>query len=100
MDIIPVIDLKGGAVVRARAGARAHYAPIETPLAPTSQPRDIVAGFLELYPFHRIYIADLDAITGAGDHAGVVAELEDTFPDIEFWVDSGISTETQAAHWL
>jgi phosphoribosylformimino-5-aminoimidazole carboxamide ribotide isomerase len=100
MDIIPVIDLKGGAVVRARAGARAHYAPIETPLAPTSQPRDIVAGFLELYPFHRIYIADLDAITGAGDHAGVVAELEDTFPDIEFWVDSGIATETQATNWL
>ncbi len=88
MDIIPVIDLKGGAVVRARAGARAHYAPIETPLAPTSRPRDIVAGFLALYPFRKIYIADLAAITRVGDHAAVIAELEDTFPDIEFWVDS------------
>lgn len=100
MDIIPVIDLKGGAVVRARAGARAHYAPIETPLAPTSRPRDIVAGFLALYPFRKIYIADLAAITGVGDHAAVIAELEDTFPDIEFWVDSGIATEAKAVNWL
>jgi phosphoribosylformimino-5-aminoimidazole carboxamide ribotide isomerase len=100
MDIIPVIDLKGGAVVRARAGARAHYVPIETPLAPTSRPRDIVAGFLALHPFRKIYIADLDAITGVGDHAAVIAELEGAFPDIEFWVDSGIATETQAAGWL
>jgi phosphoribosylformimino-5-aminoimidazole carboxamide ribotide isomerase len=100
LDVIPVIDLKGGAVVRARAGARAHYAPIETPLAPTSRPRDIVAGFRALHPFRKIYIADLDAITGVGDHAAIVAELEDTFPDVEFWIDSGISTETQAANWL
>ncbi len=100
MDIIPVIDLKSGAVVRARAGAREHYAPIETPLAPTSSPRDIVAGFLALHPFRKIYIADLDAITGVGDHAAVVAELEDAFPQIEFWVDSGIATETRAAEWL
>ncbi|MEJ0050786.1 MAG: HisA/HisF-related TIM barrel protein [Methylovirgula sp.] len=100
MDIIPVIDLKGGTVVRARAGARAHYAPIETPLAPTSRPRDIVAGFLTLHPFRKIYIADLDAITGVGDHATIVAELEDAFPEIEFWVDSGIATETQAANWI
>jgi phosphoribosylformimino-5-aminoimidazole carboxamide ribotide isomerase len=100
MDIIPVIDLKGNAVVRARAGARAHYAPIETSLAPTSRPRDIVAGFLTLHPFRKIYIADLDAITGVGDHAAIVTELEDAFTEIEFWIDSGIATESQAANWL
>jgi phosphoribosylformimino-5-aminoimidazole carboxamide ribotide isomerase len=100
MDIIPVIDLKGGHVVRARAGAREHYAPIETPLAPTSQPRDIVAGFRALHPFRKIYIADLDAITGVGDHAAMIGELEGVFPEVEFWIDSGISTETQAANWL
>lgn len=100
MDIIPVIDLKGSVVVRARAGARAHYAPIETPLAPTSSPRDIVAGFLALYPFRKIYIADLDAITSVGDHAAIVTELEDAFPEIEFWVDSGVATEKTASAWL
>ena len=33
LEIVPVIDLKGGAVVRAKAGDRAHYQPIVTPLA-------------------------------------------------------------------
>ena len=33
MEIIPVLDLKGGVVVRARMGERHLYAPIVTPLA-------------------------------------------------------------------
>ena len=35
MEIIPVVDLKGGVVVRARMGQREEYRPIETPLSPT-----------------------------------------------------------------
>lgn len=100
MDIVPVIDLKDGHVVLARGGARHLYAPIETPLAPTSWPHDVIAGFLSLHPFRKIYIADLDAITGAGGHAAVVAALESDFPDLEFWVDSGLATERHAAAWL
>ena len=46
MEIIPVIDLKGGVVVRARHGDRASYRPIETPLSPTSEAVDVVAGLL------------------------------------------------------
>lgn len=100
MDIIPVIDLKGGAVVRARGGARHLYAPIATPLAPSSRPADVVAGFRALFPFEKIYIADLDAISGTGDHDAIVSELDAAFPEIEFWVDSGIATEVAAAAWL
>jgi HisA/HisF family protein len=100
MDIIPVIDLKDGHVVLARGGARHLYAPIETPLAPTSRPHDVIAGFLSLYPFRKIYIADLDAITGAGGHASIVAALESYFPDLEFWVDTGLATESRATAWL
>ncbi|HQS46207.1 MAG TPA: histidine biosynthesis protein, partial [Xanthobacteraceae bacterium] len=33
MQVIPVIDLKGGRVVHARQGARHLYAPIVSPLA-------------------------------------------------------------------
>lgn len=100
MEIIPVIDLKGGHVVRARGGARADYAPIETPLATSSLPRDVVDGFLTLHPFRKIYIADLDAISAHGDQAAIVTDLESVFPEIEFWVDRGIATETAAAAWL
>ncbi|MGP8232572.1 MAG: HisA/HisF-related TIM barrel protein [Methylovirgula sp.] len=100
MDVVPVIDLKGGAVVRARGGARHLYAPIATPLARTSRPQDVVAGFRALFSFRKIYIADLDAISGTGDHDAIIAELETVFPEIEFWVDSGIATEASAAAWL
>lgn len=100
MDIIPVIDLKGGHVVLARGGARHLYAPIETPLASSSRPHEVIEGFLSLHPFRKIYIADLDAITGAGGHAAIIAALEADFPEIEFWVDSGRATESHAAAWL
>lgn len=90
MEIIPVIDLKDGQTVRAAHGARHLYAPIVTPLSPTSTPRDVVAGFLRLYPFRTLYIADLDAIEGRGGHADVIAALEAGFPSITFWVDAGI----------
>ncbi|HTJ02665.1 MAG TPA: HisA/HisF-related TIM barrel protein [Methylovirgula sp.] len=96
MEIIPVIDLKGGQVVRAAHGARHLYAPIETPLSPTSAPQDVVAGFLKLHPFRTLYIADLDAIEGRGSHADVIAALEAAFPSIAFWVDAGIENAADA----
>lgn len=96
MEIIPVIDLKGGQVVRAARGDRHLYAPIQTPLSPTSTPKDVVAGFLNLHPFHTLYIADLDAIEGRGSHADVIAGLEASFPSISFWVDAGIKDVADA----
>ncbi len=100
MDIIPVIDLKEGEVVRAQRGARHLYAPIETPLSPTSRPADVVAGFLALNDFRTIYIADLDAIEGRGNHAAVVAALEAAFPSVKFWVDAGIGAAAEARAFL
>ena len=42
MDVIPVIDVARGRVVRAVKGERASYRPIDTPLAKdTSEPADI-----------------------------------------------------------
>jgi phosphoribosylformimino-5-aminoimidazole carboxamide ribotide isomerase len=57
IEVIPVIDLKGGAVVRARHGTRHSYAPIVTPHARTSAPLDVVAGFLTVHPFRSNRIA-------------------------------------------
>jgi phosphoribosylformimino-5-aminoimidazole carboxamide ribotide isomerase len=100
LNIIPVIDLKGGEVVRAERGERHLYAPIKTPLSPTSRPADVVAGFLALHEFRTIYIADLDAIEGTGAHSACIAELEAAFPDLSFWVDAGIGTGAEARAWL
>jgi phosphoribosylformimino-5-aminoimidazole carboxamide ribotide isomerase len=100
MDVIPVIDLKGGAVVRARLGQRETYAPIETPLATTSAPLDVVAGLLALYPFRTIYAADLDAIERRGDHGAVLRALGEAFPEVIFWVDPGVKDVDAARSWL
>lgn len=96
MELIPVIDLKGGEVVRAERGARHLYAPIKTPLSPTSHPADVVAGFLALHDFRTVYVADIDAIEGTGDHAAVIDTLETEFPSVSFWVDPGIVDLPQA----
>ncbi len=100
MEVIPVIDLKGGQVVHARMGQRDRYEPIETPLAPGSDPIDVVHGLLSLHPFSTLYIADLDAITGAGDNRAMLQRVRHAFPALTLWVDSGIADFDAAADWL
>ncbi|WP_454916336.1 HisA/HisF-related TIM barrel protein [Xanthobacter sediminis] len=89
MQLIPVIDLKGGLVVHARRGARDTYAPLVSPLCASPDAVDVATGFLALAPFRTLYIADIDAITGRGDNAPAVARLRRAFPDVELWVDAG-----------
>jgi phosphoribosylformimino-5-aminoimidazole carboxamide ribotide isomerase len=100
MDIVPVIDLKGGQVVHARGGKRRSYKPIATPLSASSAPADVVRGLLALHPFRRLYIADLDAIERTGDHSDTLAKLQATFPGMELWVDNGIGDLSTAEEWL
>lgn len=100
MDVVPVIDLKGGVVVHARQGQRESYRPIETPLSQTSKPEDVVAGLLRLHPFRRLYVADLDAIERRGGHDATLAALGARFPDLELWVDNGTAGPEEAGGWL
>lgn len=90
MRIIPVIDVRGGVVVAARGGDRDNYRPIETPLASgTSDPVAVAGGYRVLYPFPRLYMADLDGIAGRPANTGVVARLARELPDVELWIDHG-----------
>jgi phosphoribosylformimino-5-aminoimidazole carboxamide ribotide isomerase len=100
MEIIPVIDLRGGQVVRARMGARDQYRPIETPLSPTSDPVDVARGLLSVFPFRTLYVADLDAIEGTGNSAAILARLHAAFPQLTLWVDNGIAEPDAARSWL
>jgi phosphoribosylformimino-5-aminoimidazole carboxamide ribotide isomerase len=99
MDVIPVIDLKGGRVVHARRGERDHYLPLASPLAPSPEPMAVLAGLLAHFPFPIVYLADLDAITGAGDHEAVIAALEAAHPSLTLWVDNGIAEAAAARAW-
>lgn len=96
--IIPVIDIKHGLVVRARAGKRDAYRPIETPLSPTPDPVDVALGLLATFPASRLYIADLDAIEGRGRDGATLRRVAEACPGVELWVDAGLSgaDETRA----
>jgi len=91
MQIIPVIDLKDNLVVHAIRGDRANYQAIHqhSVLTDSSDIHAVLAGFQKVYPFKTFYIADLNAITGCGDHNEMIHQLAQTHPDIEFWLDDG-----------
>ena len=89
MHAIPVIDLMGGMVVRARMGDRASYRPIETPLSATSDAVDVVRGLCTVYPFSTLYVADLDAIQSKGDNLPTLRRIRASFAGLRIWLDNG-----------
>jgi phosphoribosylformimino-5-aminoimidazole carboxamide ribotide isomerase len=93
MQVIPVLDLIDGLVVRARMGDRDAYRPIETPLSATPDPVPVAQGLMRLGPFPTLYIADLDAIRGRGDNFAALARLRQAFPGLELWIDNGAADE-------
>ena len=99
MFIIPVIDLINGQVVHAQLGHRKHYKVIESLLCKSNNPIEVVKSLLELYPFKRIYIADLDSITKKGDNLAVIYEISNLNPNLEIWLDSGIKKINDLDKW-
>lgn len=90
MNIIPVIDIKEGHVVSARQGQRDSYQPVKSHLCKQSDVEYVFNQFLNIYPFKRFYIADIDAITNRGSNHLLIETLLDHFPNIDFWVDKGL----------
>ncbi|MGH6762036.1 MAG: HisA/HisF-related TIM barrel protein [Phyllobacterium sp.] len=89
MLIIPVLDIKGGLVVRASMGLRHAYRPIETPLSPTSQIDDVAEGLRSIYPFPVFYIADLNAIENNAESSRWSCMLPVLDPPPCIWLDAG-----------
>jgi phosphoribosylformimino-5-aminoimidazole carboxamide ribotide isomerase len=89
LQVIPVIDLMGGEVVRARMGDRASYRPLESPLSPTSDAVAVLRGLLAVYPFPTLYVADLDAIQRNGDNFPALRRIRAEFPKLQMWIDNG-----------
>lgn len=100
MEIIPVIDVMGGVVVRARMGQREQYRPIVTPLSATNDPVDVARGLLSIHAFKTLYVADLDAIAGRQDNRAALIRLRAQFPQLALWVDNGICIRGSAQNWL
>ncbi len=90
MHIIPVLDLKGGQVVRAERGRRDLYRPIVTPLSASADIAAVAAGLRTLHPFPAFYVADLDAIMGGAPDEAALAALRGMDRPPELWVDAGL----------
>lgn len=88
-----------GLVVHAKHGDRVNYRPIQSQLCASSAPHDIVSSLLELYPFKRLYIADINAIQRRGDHAEVIQAIKRHHPMIEIWLDAAIDNPDNAKAW-
>ncbi len=88
MRVIPVIDLKGGVVVRGVAGRREEYRPVLSRLTASCDPVEVARAFRDRLGLSEIYLADLDAIAGVGPAWDIYAALRRL--GCRLWVDAGI----------
>lgn len=95
MEIIPVIDVMGGKVVHASGGNRESYPLLQSCLTESQEPIDVIKDIVAFYAFPIIYIADLDAIIDGEFDEQRYHNISSAFPNIEFWLDAGIKTQTE-----
>ncbi len=89
MQLIPVIDLMAGQVVRGVRGERSAYRPIRSPLCESSAPLDLAPRLLERAASDTLYIADLDALMGDALQFEILDALLEGLPAVQLWVDGG-----------
>ncbi|CAE6781422.1 hypothetical protein R69658_05268 [Paraburkholderia aspalathi] len=99
MQVIPVLDLLDGHVVRAVRGERTAYLPIRSSLAATSEPLHIARALLAASGARTLYIADLGAILQQGAHVETLAALRAALPGTDIWLDAGYA-EYASTHSL
>jgi phosphoribosylformimino-5-aminoimidazole carboxamide ribotide isomerase len=96
MLLIPVIDLMQGQVVRAVRGDRQHYRPIVSTLCAGSDPLAVARALCTHCASSRLYVADLDALTGGAAQADVLRALLHDQPALELWLDAGFADRAAA----
>jgi phosphoribosylformimino-5-aminoimidazole carboxamide ribotide isomerase len=91
MRVVPVIDLKGGQAVHAVRGERERYRAVRGVLG--SDPLALARAFRSELGLDELYVADLDAIGGEGEHACTIAALARI---ARVMVDAGVSEPERA----
>ena len=88
MQILPVLDLLHGQVVRGVAGRRSEYRPIVSQLTDSASPLEIANAFRRTFHWNRLYVADLDAIEGRTPQNSIWRNLVDAGFELE--IDAGV----------
>src|SRR4051794_23712197 len=96
VQVIPVVDLQRGQVVRGVRGERHAYRPIVSRLVEGSAPCDIALALRRVAPPPAgrdavLYVADLDAIQCGPPQVEVLLALLQAQPDLHLWVDAGFA---------
>lgn len=94
MQIIPVLDLKGGQAVHAVRGERERYIPVQGVLGSGSDPLALAAAYRDRLGCRACYVADLDAIAGGTGQPDLLSDLAAL--GLTLWVDAGVSSAGQA----
>jgi phosphoribosylformimino-5-aminoimidazole carboxamide ribotide isomerase len=96
MNLIPVIDLLGGQVVRAVRGDRKNYLPIVSALCGSSEPVTVARILCAHTAARQLYLADLDALQGGAIQVAAVRQLLAALPGVELWLDAGFGQASDA----
>ena len=97
MQLIPVIDIMRGQVVRAVRGNRQAYLPMVSQLCAGSDPVTVARVLCEHCATRQLYVADLDALLGGAAQAAVLRALLHSLPELELWLDAGFANAAAAA---
>ncbi|MGH7200458.1 MAG: HisA/HisF-related TIM barrel protein [Planctomycetaceae bacterium] len=94
MQILPVLDLMNGVVVRGAAGRRETYRPIESRIAPTAEPLAVARAFRDRLGLTAFYVADLDAIVARRPQRDICRMLRDE--GFTLLIDAGVRSLADA----
>jgi phosphoribosylformimino-5-aminoimidazole carboxamide ribotide isomerase len=84
----------GGAVVRAVGGRRAEYRALVSRITDSTDPLHVANAFRHHYKLSTVYLADLDAISGATPDFNTIRTLHDA--GFHLWVDAGVRRRADA----
>ena len=93
MQIIPVIDIRNGIAVHAVAGKRSQYRAIESQLATSAEPSEVLKALKTHLNSNTCYVADLDAIERQHLNRCAIAEMART--GVSLIVDAGVTSVEQ-----
>ena len=95
MRVFPVIDIKGGLVVRGVAGERDSYRPVQCRLTPSHAVVDVAEALRREFDLSELYVADLDAILDDAPHIELYRQL--AARGFQLTVDAGLRDIQRAA---
>ncbi|WP_437227129.1 HisA/HisF-related TIM barrel protein [Planctomicrobium sp. SH661] len=98
MDLIPVIDLMQGHVIRGQAGQRESYQPNTSKLLASIDPRSTCQSLIRHYRPRCIYVADIDGIQDGQPQYSILESLVACGTDLV--VDAGTDSLAQAQRVL